>query len=343
MFVHAAKTIARQWINQNTNHIAGFGGAFFHGSINWLPDDAVLPASSDVDVMLIFDNPPPVKLGKFVHRGLLLEVSHLPTSEVQSAEQLLGQYHLASSFRVDNIIVDPNGRLRSIQAAVALEFTKRAWVTKRCEHAFDKVIKNLATLDAMSPFHIQVMTWLFATGVMTHVLLVADLRNPTVRTRYVAVRALLDRIDRLDVHEALLRLQGSAQISRSQVEQHLIELTNVFYAAKEVITTPIFFASDISDAARPISIEGSWDLIECGFHREAIFWIVATYARCMHIFHVDAPHLEQKFEAGFQRVMGNLGIDSSEDICVRRTVVEAYMPKLWSMAEAVMDANSEIL
>lgn len=342
MNTKSVKAIARDWIKREMSGLDDFGGAFFHGSINWMPDDTIFPATSDVDLMVLFDDPPAIKLGKFVYRGVLLEVSYLAMAEVRSAEHLLGQYHLASSFRINSIIADPMGRLAPLQATIARNFAKREWVTKRCEQARDKVLGNLATLDASAPFHMQVMSWLFTTGVMTHVLLVADLQNPTVRTRYVAVRALLERIDRLDVHEALLQLQGSAQMSQTQVEQHLTTLTEVFDAAKEVIKTPIFFASDISDASRPIAIDGSRDLIERGLHREAVFWIVATYARCMHIFHVDAPELEKKFEAGFRDLVGDLGIRSFEDICARRDEIEAYMPRLWVVAEGIVDVRPRL-
>jgi hypothetical protein len=51
---------------------------------------------------------------------------------------------------------------------------------------------------------------------------------------------------------------------------------------------PFFFASDISYIARPISIGGSRELIERGYHREAVFWMVATYSRCQKMLHHEA-------------------------------------------------------
>jgi hypothetical protein len=57
----------------------------------------------------------------------------------------------------------------------------------------------------------------------------------------------------------------------------------VFDTAKAVIKTPFSFASDISDAAGPIAIDGSRELIERGLHREAVFWIVVTYSRCQKV------------------------------------------------------------
>lgn len=331
-FVSEAKAIARQWVQDHLAPTDGFRGAFFHGSINDLPDDARLSPSSDVDVMAIFDEPPPLKLGKFRHADLLLEVSYLAADDVRSAEQILSQYHLTHSFRTNSIISDPFGQLAPIQAAVAQNFAKREWISARCKQAHDKVLNNLAGLDPTAPFHMQVMAWLFATGAMTHVLLVADLQNPTVRTRYVAAQKLLARIGRLDVHEKLLALQGSDGLSSEQVAEFMAPLTEVFDAAKGVVKTPIFFATDISDLARPIAIDGSWALIDAGYHREAIFWIVATYTRCLQILMVDGPELHEAFSPQFAEMMAMLGIHSFEDICERRAEVEAFMPSLWRVA-----------
>ena len=48
-------------------------------------------------------------------------------------------------------------------------------------------MRNLGGVTPARPWPGQVLAWLFACGVTCHVLLVAGLRNPTVRTRYVAV------------------------------------------------------------------------------------------------------------------------------------------------------------
>src|SRR5436309_12495083 len=100
MRVKDAKAVARQWVMEEASTAPGFAGAFYHGSTNWLPDDAVLPATSDVDIMVVLADPsPPAKRGKFRYRDVLLEVSHLPQEQLQSPDLILGQYHLAGSFR----------------------------------------------------------------------------------------------------------------------------------------------------------------------------------------------------------------------------------------------------
>src|SRR3954454_17782360 len=143
MRVQQAKEVARQWVLAAADQIPGFSGAFYHGSVNGLPDEAVLPATSDVDIIVVLADPNPVdKLGKFRYRDVLLEVSYLPAEQLRSAEGVLGQYHLAGSLRTASIIVDPTGQLTPLQAAVAKDLAKRRWVYKRCEQARNKVLNN---------------------------------------------------------------------------------------------------------------------------------------------------------------------------------------------------------
>lgn len=343
MIVKDAKAIARQWVIDNASAMPGFKGAFFHGSINWLADDAELAPTSDLDVMLVFDEPPPVKLGKFIHKGLLLEISYLASNEVATPEQVLSVAHMAGSFKDPSIILDPTGHLARLQQVVAKEYADRHWVMKRCEFSRDKIIAGLQSLDETRPWHGNIMGWVFATGVTTHVLLAAGLKNPTVRKRYVAVRELLADYGRLDVQERLLDLLGCAYMSAEQVAVHVPALAEAFDAAAEVVKTPILFASDISAAARPISIDGTLEQIDCGLHREAIFWIVVTYTRCLHILHTDAPAGDvERHTPGFQKLMADLGIHTFNDLQQRREQVLAFLPELWAVAEEIIAANPDI-
>jgi hypothetical protein len=344
LIVKDAKDIARQWVIEEASKAPGFYGAFYAGSMNWLPDDAVFPATSDLDIWVVLADPnPPDKLGKFIYRDVMLEVSYLPSKQLQSPDLILSDYHLAGSFRIPNIILDPSGQLTKLQAAVFKDYAKRQWVYKRCEDARNKILERLRGLNESEPFHDQVLAWLFPTGVTTHVLLVAGLKNPTVRQRYVAVRELLAYYDRLDFYMTLLEMLGCARMSRGRVEHHLAALTEVFDIAKAVVKTPFFFTSDISDIARPIAIDGSRELIERGYHREAIFWIVATYSRCQKVLYYDAPvEMQDRFSSGYRQLLGDLGITSFADLQQRNEQVKEFRPRVWEVAEAIMAANPEI-
>jgi len=342
--VEQAKNAAARWESEVAAAWAGFEGAFLHGSITWLADDATLPATSDVDVIVVLagDDRPP-NPGKFLFDGVLLDASILRANEVQSAEQVLGISHLAGSLRGASILADPTGRLTAIQWQVVRDFAKREWVIRRCEHAQGKILAFLDSLDPNRPLHDNVTSWLFGTGVTTHVLLVAGLRNPTVRSRYVAVHELLAEHDRLDIHEELLGLLGADNLTQLQVERHFAAMTDAFDAAKSVIRTPFFFASDISEVARPIAIDGTREMIDRGYHREAMFWIAATYARCQKVLATDAsPELQDRFTPGFEDMLRDLSVVAYDDLVRRSAEVRAYMPRLRTIAEQIMDSNVAI-
>ena len=342
--VRHAKDVARQWVIEEGSKAPGFHGAYFAGSTNWLPDDAPLPAASDLDVNLVVTGPnAPNKRAKFVYRDVLLEITYLPSDQLRSPDLILGHYHLAGGLSTPGIILDPSGQLTALQAAVSRGYAKRQWVRRRCEHARARVLQQLEALTESEPFPDQVIGWLFATGVTTHVLLAAGLRNPTVRRRYVAARELLADYGCLGFYEPLLELLGCAQMSRMRVEQHLAALTDMFDAARTVIKTPFPFASDISDVARPIAIGGSQDLIEQGYHREAVFWIAATYSRCQQALSVDAPvEMSEKSGRGYRQLIADLGITSFSDLQQRGEQVREHLPRVWEVAEAIMAADPAI-
>jgi hypothetical protein len=342
--VGEAKAAARRWVATEAAGMPGFAGAFFHGSINWLADADPFPDGSDLDVMLVLDGPlPPTKPGKFVYDGVLLEVSQLSRAQLGTAEGILGQSHLAGSFMGPSIIADSTGTLTPLQAAVAREYARRPWVRARCEHARDKALHGLR-VDETAPFHDQVNAWLFPTGIATHVLLVAGLRNPTVRRRYATARDLLREYGHEEFYETLLAQLDPAAMTQERAAEHLAALGAAFDDAAAIIRSPFFFAADISARARPIAIGGSRELIARGLHREALFWVVATYCRCMAVFAQDGtPDLRARHDPGFRRLLGDLGIVTLGDLRRRKDALVTFMPRVWAVAEAIMAANPAIV
>jgi hypothetical protein len=344
MIVGAAKAAARDWVATEASATPGFRGALFHGSCVELPDHAVLPAASDIDVLVVVDGAAPVKRGKLRHRGVILDVAELAIDDIASPERILGQSHLAGSFRAPGVIADPIGRLTRLQAVVARDFANLQWVERRRDHARDKVLRYLRSLETAASWPEQVRAWLFAAGVTTHILLVAGLRNPTVRRRYLATRDLLADYARLDDYEPLLDLLGAARMTRAQVERHLDALAAAFDAAGRVVTTPFAFAGDISDLARPIAIDGSRAMIDAGDHREAVFWIAATYSRCQQILRRDAPaDTRRAFDPGYDRLAADLGVATPGDVRRRGEQVAAALPWIVRVADEIIAANPAII
>jgi hypothetical protein len=344
MTVKQAREVARQWMVEEASAIPGFCGAYTAGSTNWLPDDADLATTSDLDIIVVLaDQTQAGGRDKFIYHDTLLEVSYLRSDQFQSPDQVLSDYHLAPSFRTTKIMFDPLGHLTQLLAAVSRDYAKRQWVRRRCANARDKILRYLRSTNEEAALYAQVIACLFAAGITTHVLLVAGLRNPTVRTRYVAVRGLLADNGHVEFHETLLELLGVARISQEQVSQHLAMLMDIFDAAKRAIKTPFPFAADFSDSARPIAIDGSMDLIERGYHREAMFWIGVTYSRCQQVLSCDAPGgLTQSFNDSYQELVSDLGVPTIAGVRRRCAEIERILPQVFDLAEGIIAANNEI-
>lgn len=350
MNLHQARAIARQWVVEEAAGMDGFHGAFLTGSAIWLPRTAAFPPTSDVDMMLVYDRPAgsaddlPTAPGKFGFRDVVLEASWIPARELHSPDLVLGNYHLAGSFRsADHILADPTGALGGLVPIVSRDYATRHWVSRRVDHAMGKITGGLESWDAAAPVHQQVLSWVFPAGVTTHVLLLAGLRNATVRQRYVAVRELLAEYDRLDFYADLLDLLGCARLSPARVSDHLDALETVFDAVEGRATSRFPFAPDLTEVGRPIAIDGSRDLIARGDHREAVFWIVVTYSRCLAVLHSDLPDLDRDaFDDGYRTLLNDLGIGSAHDLQERRERLTAFLPRLRAVADQIMSANPEI-
>ena len=330
-----AKRAARTWVRQVAARFAGFQGAFLHGSILEMADDQPFPPSSDVDVGVVFaTGTGPAKIGKTLCDGVLVDGAAFAADRLATAEQLLADYRLGPSFRRDGILADPDGHLGRVQSRVAREFTARRWVLARCDDAVNNCRKYVDSLDPSTAHPTQALCWLFAEGCLAHVLLAAGLRNPTVRRRYAAVGALLASTGRLALHDELLAMLGCESMSRSRVAHHLDQMTAAFDRAAAVIRSEFPFAADVTEAARPVAVGGSLELIARAEHREAVFWIAVTYARCLTVLATDgAPDAADDHEPGFRCLMSDLGVDSYEAMRRRAAEIEAFLPELRTRAE----------
>jgi hypothetical protein len=344
MKVRKARFLAAEWVKLHASQEPWYKGAYFSGSTVGLPDEAELSPTSDVDVIIVTDQlEPPLKLGKFIYRHTLIEATYLSWNQFTSVEEVLSSYHLAPSFQVDTIIDDPTGFLRRLHTRVSTHFCEEVWVRRRCENALQKIEKGLRTLDTSAPWHDQVTAWLFPTGVTTHVILVAALRNPTVRLRYLSVHDVLMEYRQESLYLDLLKLLRCTDLTPQEVEHHLNELERTFDAAANVSKTPFFFSSDITRKARTVAIDGSRELIHSGYHREAVFWILATFARCHKILAVDGdPDQKRALEPAFDAILADLGITSPAALIWRADETIQFLPLLWEAAESILLVNPGI-
>lgn len=344
MLLKEAKAFARQWVFEEASKLPGFYGAYFAGSTNWKADDAPLPLESDVDIKIVIDDEALPDISKTFYQGVTLNLAYIPSADFQTPEAILSSFHGAKHFTTPNIIADPSGKLAQVQTAVAEAYPRRIWVRKRCEGAQSQMLKSLQWLDPAAPFHDQVFAWIYPCSVSPQMIAVADLRNPTVRQTYIVARDVLAKYDRLDFHETLLTLLGSAAMTHDQVETLFAACREAFDLAKHYLKTPFFGSFDLTDEGKRAFVTGIEDMVKRGFHREAVFWIIVNHSWCQKALYNDAPpEILKKSEPGFQHLVSAVGIHSAADLLERHTQVQAFVPRAWEVTEAILAANPEIV
>ncbi|MFC4949575.1 hypothetical protein [Pseudonocardia sp. GCM10023141] len=333
MLVSDARKVAGDWVARHGSAVPGFRGAFLTGSATVLPPEAALPPTSDVDVQVVIEGPLPPKPGKFLHRGVLLEVSHLPLAEVADAVTVLRSPHLAPSFATDQVLADPTGHLGRLRAVVAPSFAATAG--ERVATVLTMIEARWGAIEWSAPWPDLVTAWMFPASLPAVAMQVAALRTPTVRRRYVAARDVL-REHGLP-YAPLLDLLGFADVTAATVRKHLERLAAMFDATAAVSRTPFPFSADITPAARPVAIDGSRELIDGGDHREAVFWIVATASRCAQIVAVDgSAALRADVDAAFRDAVADLvGLRTTADLRIRRDTGIAALHWVRATAAAV--------
>ncbi|MCC6174912.1 MAG: hypothetical protein IT305_06380 [Chloroflexi bacterium] len=341
MRVGEAKRLAADWVRQEGCRLPGVIGAYIAGSANWLADDDLLPRTSDLDLNLVVadDHPAPERI-KLQREELTIEVSSIPLASLRTSEMVLADFALAGGFRVPSVLYDATGHLAELQRSVEERYADPTWVLRRCRHAERRALGYLDALTAEQPFHEQAIIWLFGVSIPTLLPLIASLRNPTVRRRYVAAREALAERGESALHERLLRLLGCADHTRGQVDRQVSMLADLFDVAAAARRSAFSFSADISPETRRIAIDGSRELIDGGLHREAVFWIAVTAARCQTILSADAPAEAGRFEPAFRALLADLGIRSPSDMRARADEVRALLPAVWTVVHRIVGADA---
>lgn len=273
---------ARAYVAARRDALPGYRGTFVAGSVARLDDDAPLPAGSDVDVMVVADDDG--YLGKAFAGEIPIEGTVIRSATVFDAEAVLRDYHLAPGVAHARIIDDPRGEIARVQAAVRARYADPETIRARLDHVEARARATLGSvMDDRSEAE-QVNAWLFGTGQLAHMVLVAGLENPTIRTRYVRAGQVVSRHGEDVARERLLRLARVNRLQPPAVEALARELDGLLLAAGPVADGSGWrFASDIATPMRPLVMDGIRAMIREGHHREAMFPIAMTWLRCVQL------------------------------------------------------------
>lgn len=341
MQIKKAKIIARNWTEQFAkNH--NIAGAVINGSAGYLKDSDILPETSDLDINLYTECPENFeKLGKQVYNGLLIEPSVLSLSMIIPRKKALVTYEIAGSFRSTNLILyDGSGIISDTTKYVSAHFSEPYYIKKRCEKVYKKIQNGINGFNHSMSILDNINSWLFPAGICTHGVLVADLKNPTVRLRYLKAYESLQKNGMENVYGGFLDLLGCRNISAAEIMFFLKELEITFNLAAENIKSDYPFKNDISMEAKHVAIGGSYELIEMGHHREAVFWILVTFERCHKVLRQDAPAIHIERFPMFLDFLKLLGITDNGSIKAKTENILSFLPKLTEINDLIIEKIS---
>jgi hypothetical protein len=282
--IHAASV----WLERLKGEVVGYRGAWVAGSVARLKPHEVVPAGSDVDVMVIADVEG--HLGKSIRDGLVIEGTVLPAARALDAQIVLGDYHLAPGLVHARILDDPYGDIARVQQAVLERYRDPATVRARLDHVEERVRATLASARTAGSSGERLNAWQFGVGQIAHMILVGALENPTVRKRYVAAARVMEQYGEEVAYERLLRLAGINRIARPAVEALARELDSLLMRVGPLAEGSTWrFASDIASPMRPMVMNGIRTMIAEGWHREAMFPVSMTWCRCAQLLEMESP------------------------------------------------------
>lgn len=298
-----ALTIASNWIsNSKLPMMAGFIG----GSAAQANAEAPYDPASDIDCYLVVEGDPPAgKIGKISVDGVLLDVSWISWSQLERATS---DAVLASLLHF-GLIVRDHGYLHARQQKISSTFHDPELIELRLENMRAKIRSGLGVDSSHLSAPEQVMNWLFPATLSTHIPLIRACVPLTVRKRFAAAKMVMTP----HAYEELLSLYGFDTVTTERAQSWLDDTARLLDATTNLAeASKRFWASDITADAREIAIDGSQKLIDAGLHRESLYWIIATAARCLTV-RADAGVDSEEFAVSFGEMLTTLGIRSMED------------------------------
>jgi hypothetical protein len=335
--------LAKEWVEIYGSQIPGFCGAHLMGGLNYMPKDAPFPSYKDVDMNILSRDSQSTEVHDLSYKGLILEYGAAPIEDYQSPERVLADPSLASNLAVNSILSDPIGMLAPLQKAVELEYSCRKWVVARCDSAKNSAQNALIGLrQANSPFDAYPYLSEFITS-LSGLIAFAGLKPPTHRRSLVLAKKVLEIYGQADLHEEILEGYGSIHMSKAEVEAYLLDCAAAFDKAVQVTRTPFPFQFKLHAHVKPYFVEGSREMIEEGYHREAVPWIAAGTLISAYAIQLDAPEDDKPpFLAAAYKLLSALRLTSPEDIESRVQQAKALTERVCKAADFIVNENSEI-
>jgi hypothetical protein len=258
----------------------------------------------------------------------------------RDVEAVLADPSQGPNIATTQILADPTGILVPLQQAVAAGYGRPRWIRARCQAEKRSAEQQLIALHQVSdPINNQAALWTVwqLLSALSGLLAVAQLERPTTRRTLSLLGELLAGQGRPDLHEEVLRVWGSAHLSRAEVQAMLDQSIVAFDRSVEVYRTPTPYGFTIRAHLRPYLAAATQAMIDEGHHREATFWIMTLVTEAYLVLQNDAPEAEKPaFAAQLQAMLATLGYTSNGAWAERRAAAGHLTQEIYALAERLV-------
>lgn len=347
MNVREARSIARQWVADQVADAPGeLLGAFTWGSINWMAEEARLPASADVDIAVVVRelDPGRHRVAKRPYRGLAVEPCYVPRQRFASAEAVLGDYALAPNLVHGQVLLDPECLLERLRASVAPEYPRRQWIRRRCRQKRDEGVQFAGWGEASDSFLFAAAVAFQAVHQLAQMVLIADLRNPTVKKALLAAREVLSAYGLERGHQELLALAGAADLGRDALLAAAGRCRRALDLACRWKRTPFGPDNHVNEHARATLEVDVPACVAAGTGRELAAWVGFLHSISMMALRNDAPaEVEAGAWYGYLDDMATLGVATMEEARARVAACRRAFDRFTAVCDGIVDRNPRAL
>jgi hypothetical protein len=344
MNVRDTIALAQEWVDQEATRLPHFMGAHLMGSLATLPGDTPFPAYRDIDVAIVVAGDQDGDVHDLPYRVGIVEYGLANWRHYESAAAVLRDPGLAPNLVANTILADPQGVLAPMHTVVAAQFPQRPWVQARCAAMRQEVAAARAMLEgcntALEAYGALIgLSWSLAGW-----LAVAALRPPTHRRSLIRQQEILAQQEALPLHEAALALLGVEHFDTRQVESYLAAAVAAFDRAVAVHRTPTPLDFKLQAHVRPYLAQGSQEMIDAGYPREAMAWIGAGLRLAHGTIQLDDPvdAERQQVQAYVDHLLEDCGLRAPGALRQRQAAADRLIADLATVVERLVATNPAV-
>lgn len=343
MRVQEAIHLAAQWVAEQAAGLVGFCGAYLSGSIVEKKPEDDFDDASDVDLVLVLRDTASFPHQKRRYRGVLLEVTPIALAEFEDTDHVLCTHYLAWAMAHGCILADPDGLLKKRHREAAALWQTPRYVRARVEDFLEKLAEGGMCFKSDAPLQDKVTAWAFGAGIAVFPILTAAGQNCTVRKRFSAVRAVLEAYGEAPFCGKLTGLLTGQSFDLSCLPAHMDALERLFDLAADSkgSSEGWRFRCEIAEDTRRAAIDDTRRIVLSDHPEDAVFWMLATFSRCLTVLWMDDRALWVRETAALSEFAASLGVRTDADLQARRAALCALLPEIRAVSERILNQRQQ--